>query len=86
MNFALRCMPPTCIAQQAAAFDALVMDMAQAKLLLHSDERASHPPWSCSAPLCGSAASASPQRSRRALPLYAVHGAASASGAQVPRP
>ena len=38
MNYALRCMPPVCIEQQAAAFDDLVMGAAQSKLLLQADE------------------------------------------------
>ena len=38
MNYSLRCMPPSCIAQQAAAFDDLVIGAAQSKLLLHADE------------------------------------------------
>ena len=31
MNYSLRCMPPSCIAQQAAAFDDLVIGAAQSK-------------------------------------------------------
>ena len=43
MNYALRCMPPSCIAQQATAFDGLVIEAAQLKLLLHEDEASRHP-------------------------------------------
>ena len=38
MNYALRCMPPPCVEQQATTFDELVMDAARSKLLLHVDE------------------------------------------------
>jgi hypothetical protein len=38
MNYALRCTPPPCIAQHAAAFDELVMTTATSKLLLRDDE------------------------------------------------
>ena len=38
MNFVLRCLPPACIADQATAFDALVLGAAHSKLLLHADE------------------------------------------------
>ena len=38
MNYALRCTPPSCIAQQATAFDNLVLSTAKAKLLLSDDE------------------------------------------------
>ena len=38
MNYALRCVLPVCIEQQAAAFDELVMDATQSKLLLQADE------------------------------------------------
>ena len=43
MNYALRCMPPSCIAQQATAFDDMVIGAAQTKLLLHPDEAKRHP-------------------------------------------
>ena len=38
MHYALRCTPPPCIAQAAAAFDVRVIDAAAAKLRLHGDE------------------------------------------------
>ena len=38
MHYALRCTPPPCIAQAAAAFDVRVIDAAAAKLRLHTDE------------------------------------------------
>jgi hypothetical protein len=43
MNYALRCTPPSCIAPQATAFDALVIGTAKAKLLLHEDEAKRRP-------------------------------------------
>jgi hypothetical protein len=43
MNYALRCIPPPCIALQAAAFDTLVQDTATTKLLLHEDEAKRQP-------------------------------------------
>ena len=43
MNYALRCMPPSCIAQQATAFDELVITTAHTKLLLHRDEALRQP-------------------------------------------
>jgi hypothetical protein len=43
MNFALRCIPPACIANQATAFDALVIGAAKSKLLLHVDEAKRRP-------------------------------------------
>ena len=38
MNYAWRCTPPPCIAQQTDVFDELVLATAKAKLLLHDDE------------------------------------------------
>jgi hypothetical protein len=43
MNYALRCIPPPCIAQQATVFDELVVGTAKAKLLLHDDETKRRP-------------------------------------------
>ena len=43
MNYALRCMPPPCIVQQAAAFDDLAIGAAKTKLLLHEDEARRRP-------------------------------------------
>jgi hypothetical protein len=43
MNYALRCMPPSCIIEQATVFDGLVIEAAQSKLLLHPDETSRHP-------------------------------------------
>jgi hypothetical protein len=39
LNYLLRCSPPVCIAQQAAAFDDTVMETTCSKLELRSDER-----------------------------------------------
>ena len=38
MHYALRCTPPSCIELAAATFDGLVINAAQTKLRLHSDE------------------------------------------------
>jgi hypothetical protein len=38
MNYVLRCLPPSCIAQQAEAFDAQVLRAAKTTLSLHADE------------------------------------------------
>jgi hypothetical protein len=43
MNYALRCIPPPCIAQQAIAFDEQVIGVAKSKLLLHEDEAERRP-------------------------------------------
>ena len=42
MNYALRCTPPPCVAEQAAVFDKLVLRTATAKLLLHEGEMRNH--------------------------------------------
>jgi hypothetical protein len=43
MNYALRCIPPPCIAPEATAFDELVIGTATTKLLLHTDEAKRRP-------------------------------------------
>jgi hypothetical protein len=43
MNYALRCIPPPCIAEEATAFDDLVIGAAKSKLLLQVDEARRRP-------------------------------------------
>ena len=43
MGYALRCLPPSCVAEQATAFDGLVIGAAQSKLRLHNDEARRQP-------------------------------------------
>ena len=43
MGYALRCLPPPCVAEQATAFDLLVIGAAQSKLRLHDDEAGRRP-------------------------------------------
>jgi hypothetical protein len=53
MNYAIRCIPPPCIAQQANVFDELAIGTAKAKLLLHADEGRRRPTVErFRAPLC----------------------------------
>ena len=38
MNFLMRCLPPSCMAEQAEAFDNLVVQAAKTKIRIHADE------------------------------------------------
>ena len=72
MNFALRCIPPPCIAVRAAAFDELVLGTAKAKLLLHDDETKRRPTVDRLRALSGMAALASSRRCSHRQPSFSA--------------